>query len=64
MGVYVSEVTPASTAPLGSGKLEVGDVILSVDGAVTESARETMRYLQRAPAQLTFVIAGREVVVN
>jgi hypothetical protein len=49
-------------APLGSGRLEVGDVILSVDGAVTESARETMKYINRAPEQLTFVVAGREVM--
>jgi len=62
VGVYVSAVEHAGGAPLGSGRLEVGDVILSVDGAVTESARETMKYIQRAPEQLTFVVAGREVM--
>jgi len=62
VGVYVSAVEHAGGAPLGTGRLEVGDVILSVDGAVTESARETMKYIQRAPDQLTFVVAGREVM--
>ena len=50
---------PAPSAPRGAARLELGDVILSVDGAVTESARETTKYLQRGPPQLTFVIAGR-----
>ncbi|KAL1520602.1 hypothetical protein AB1Y20_022178 [Prymnesium parvum] len=62
VGVYVSSVEHAKNAPLGSGRLEVGDVILSVDGAVTESARETMKYIQHAPEQLTFVVAGREIM--
>jgi len=62
VGVYVASVEHAAGAPLGSGRLEVGDVILSVDGAVTESARETMKYINRAPEQLTFVVAGREVM--
>lgn len=38
-----------------------GDVILSVDGAVTESARETIKYMQRGPQRLTFVLAGRSI---
>ena len=59
VGVYVKAVTPAPSAPRGAARLELGDVILSVDGAVTESARETTKYLQRGPPQLTFVIAGR-----
>jgi len=61
VGVYVSAVEPAKRAPAGSGQLEVGDVILSVDGAVTESAKETMKYIARAPDPLTFVVAGREI---
>lgn len=62
VGVYVQTVTPAGGIPLGgAGQLEVGDVILSVDGAVTESARETIKYMQRGPARLTFVLAGRAV---
>jgi len=64
VGVYVASVEHAAGAPLGSGRLEVGDVILSVDGAVTESARETMKYISRAPEQLTFVVAGREVMAS
>jgi len=64
VGVYVSAVTharpPAST---GHGQLEIGDVILSVDGAVTESAKETMKYIARAPDPLTFVVAGRDLAV-
>ena len=44
-------------------RLDVGDIILSVDGAVTESARETMKYIARAPDPLTFVVAGRELMV-
>ena len=40
----------------------MGDVILSVDGAVTESARETMKYIARAADPLTFVVAGRELM--
>ena len=61
VGVYVKAVTPAPSAPRGAARLELGDVILSVDGAVTESARETTKYLQRGPPQLTFVIAGRSI---
>jgi len=61
VGVYVSGVTPAADAPRGTGRLELGDVILSVDGAVTESARETIKYMQRGPARLTFVLAGRSI---
>ena len=61
VGVYVSAVTPPREHPSGSGTLEVGDVILSVDGAVTESSRETMKYLARAPDLLTFVVAGRDI---
>ena len=38
-----------------AGQLELGDVLLSVDGAVTESAKETMKYLKRGPQVLTFV---------
>ena len=40
----------------------MGDVILSVDGAVTESARETMKYIARAAAPPPFVVAGRELM--
>ena len=36
-------------------------MILSVDGAVTESAKETMKYIARAADPLTFVIAGRDI---
>ena len=61
VGVYVKAVTQPPTAPRGAARLELGDVILSVDGAVTESARETTKYLQRGPPQLTFVIAGRSI---
>ncbi len=61
VGVYVSHVTRPLRPPRGSGELEVGDVILSVDGAVTESSRETMKYLKRAPDMLSFVVAGRDV---
>ena len=43
VGVYVASVEPPKNPPVGTGKLEVGDVILSVDGAVTESAKETMK---------------------
>ena len=63
VGVYVKEVVPAKS-PHGTGRLEVGDVILSVDGAVTESAKETMKYVARAPDPLTFVVAGRELMVG
>jgi hypothetical protein len=35
---------PRIPLPAGAPNLEVGDVILSVDGAVTESAKETMKY--------------------
>jgi len=35
---------PRIPLPAGATNLEVGDVILSVDGAVTESAKETMKY--------------------
>ena len=52
----------ALSPPPGCGVLEVGDVILSVDGAVTESARETMKYIARAADPLTFVVAGRELM--
>ena len=62
VGVYVSSVQPAKSPPSGSGMLEVGDVILSVDGAVTESARETMKYIARAASPLTFVVAGRQLM--
>jgi len=61
VGVYVSAVEPPTEPPLGCGRLDVGDIILSVDGAVTESARETMKYIARAPDPLTFVVAGREL---
>jgi len=63
VGVYVSAVEPAADPKAGHGKLDVGDIILSVDGAVTESARETMKYIARAPDPLTFVVAGRELGV-
>ena len=63
VGVYVAAVEPARNPPAGAGALEVGDVILSVDGAVTESAKETMKYLARAPDPLTFVVAGRDLAV-
>lgn len=68
VGVYVGTVShPQNTVGTSTlsfhGRLEVGDVILSVDGAVTESARETMKYIQRATEpKLTFVVAGREVL--
>lgn len=58
---YVSAVAHALDPPAGAGRLEVGDTILSVDGAVTESAKETMKYIARAPDPLTFVVAGREL---
>lgn len=61
VGVYVSSVTHATDVPHGTGRLELGDVILSVDGAVTESARETIKYMQRGPQRLTFVLAGRSI---
>ena len=51
----------AAEAPRGTARLELGDVILSVDGAVTESSRETIKYMQRGPARLTFVLAGRSL---
>ena len=51
----------AAEPPRGTSRLELGDVILSVDGAVTESARETIKYMQRGPARLTFVLAGRSL---
>jgi len=60
IGVYVAAVTPwCSDQPRGTGQLELGDVLLSVDGAVTESAKETTKYLKRGPPVLTFVVAGR-----
>ena len=62
VGVYVSAVEPAAELPAGAGRLDVGDIILSVDGAVTESAKETMKYIARAPDPLTFVVAGRSIV--
>ena len=62
VGVYVKEVVPAKSNSIGTGRLEVGDVILSVDGAVTESSKETMKYIARAPDPLTFVVAGRELM--
>ena len=55
----LSQIDP----PIGAGRLDIGDIILSVDGAVTESARETMKYIARAPDPLTFVVAGRELGV-
>ena len=61
VGVYVSAVVHAAEPPRGTSRLELGDVILSVDGAVTESARETIKYMQRGPARLTFVLAGRSL---
>ena len=64
VGVYVSAVEPPEDTPPGTGRLDVGDIILSVDGAVTESARETMKYSARAPDPLTFVVAGRELMVT
>lgn len=57
----MSAVAHALDPPAGAGRLEVGDTILSVDGAVTESAKETMKYIARAPDPLTFVVAGREL---
>eukprot|EP00900_Chrysochromulina_parva_P024992 jgi/Chrpa1/7126/Chrysochromulina_OHIO_Genome00012021-RA len=54
---------PRIPLPAGATNLEVGDVILSVDGAVTESAKETMKYLARAPDPITFVVAGRDLAV-
>ena len=51
----------AAEAPRGTARLELGDVILSVDGAVTESSRETIKYMLRGPARLTFVLAGRSL---
>jgi len=45
VGVYVQKYEkPRIPLPAGATNLEVGDVILSVDGAVTESAKETMKY--------------------
>ena len=125
VGVYVSAVEAAKNPSVGAGRLDVGDIILSVDGpcirreregrerrergnerereregergreirwriqerraeegarcahacadeplsclpagAVTESARETMKYIARAPDPLTFVVAGRELMVG
>jgi len=64
VGVYVSAVEAPINPPTGTGRLDVGDIILSVDGAVTESARETMKYIARAPDPLTFVVAGRELMVG
>lgn len=64
VGVYVSEVEAAVNPPHGTGRLDVGDIILSVDGAVTESAKETMKYISRAQDLLTFVVAGRELMVS
>lgn len=61
VGVYVSAVTQPANPPAGTGRLDVGDIILSVDGAVTESSRETMKYISRAPDPLTFVVAGRDL---
>ena len=61
VGVYVSAVTQPTNPPAGTGRLDVGDIILSVDGAVTESSRETMKYIARAPDPLTFVVAGRDL---
>ena len=55
------EQVHAAEAPRGTARLELGDVILSVDGAVTESSRETIKYMQRGPARLTFVLAGRSL---
>jgi len=63
VGVYVSAVTQPANALTGTGRLDVGDIILSVDGAVTESARETMKYIARAPDPLTFVVAGRDLAL-
>lgn len=60
IGVYVSaveKVTGGRTA--FAGELARGDVVLSVDGAVTESARETLKYLKRGPPMVSFVVAGR-----
>jgi len=68
VGVYVAAVTPWSgegEVPgmrRGTGQIELGDVILSVDGAVTESAKETLKYLKKGPRTLTFVVAGRAVM--
>ena len=57
-GVVVSGLGAGSAAEEG---ILVGDIILSVDGAVTESSRETMKYIARAPDPLTFVVAGRDL---
>ena len=64
VGVYVSAVTQPVNAVTGAGRLDVGDIILSVDGAVTESSRETMKYIARAPDPLTFVVAGRDLSIG
>ena len=58
-GVVVLELEPGF--PAHRSGLLVGDIILSVDGAVTESAKETIKYLKKAPETLTFAVAGRAV---
>ena len=48
--------------PVCTGQLERGDVVLSVDGAVTESARETMKYIKKGPPTISIVVAGRALM--
>ena len=64
VGVLVTAVEQAASLAPTAGRLDVGDIILSVDGAVTESAKETTKYIARAPDPLTFVVAGRELMVG
>jgi hypothetical protein len=61
IGVYASALEQwSSTMPPGTGRLEKGDVILSIDGAVTESAKETTKYMRAGPRLLAVVVAGRD----
>ena len=51
---------PPHTPGVRAGRLERGDVILSIDGAVTESAKETTKYMKAGPRLLAVVVAGRD----
>jgi len=65
VGLYVLEIRPwtGASAP-GGAYLEIGDVILSVNGAVTESARETLKYIKKGPPMLNLVVAGRALAAH
>ncbi len=63
VGIYVASVEQwTSSESPGTGRLATGDVVLSVDGAVTESSKETAKYLRYSAGRtISVVIAGRGV---